>query len=59
MSEIRVRNSAWMDRMRIQALLQQIAQRRGNSPMWDMLEQAVDAEGRRQKQERDRAQSNE
>jgi predicted transcriptional regulator len=52
---ITVRNPALFDRLRMQALLSQIARERGRDQMWTMLEQAIAAEGQRQQQEIDRA----
>jgi predicted transcriptional regulator len=54
---ITIRNPALFDRLRIQALLSQIARERGRDQMWSMLEQAIAAEGQRQQQEIDRATS--
>lgn len=45
---ISVKNPALMDRLRIQALLRGIADQRGRDQMWNLLEQAVRAEGLRQ-----------
>lgn len=54
---ITVRNPVLFDRLRIQALLSQIARERGRDAMWHLLEQAIAAEGQRQQQELDRATS--
>ena len=47
MSEIRVRNPALMDRLRIQALLRNIADHRGEDQMLILLQQALTTEFRR------------
>lgn len=47
MSEIRVRNPALMDRLRIQALLRGIADARGEDQMLVLLQQALTTEFRR------------
>jgi hypothetical protein len=44
MSEIRVRNPALFDRLRLQALLRSIADQRGEAEMLRLLEQALAAE---------------
>jgi len=52
-----VKNPALFDRLRMQALLAQIARHRGNSEMWNLLEQAIAAEGQRQQHENEHARS--
>ena len=47
MTDIRVRNPALMDRLRIQALLRRIAQDRGEDQMLILLQQALTTEFRR------------
>ena len=47
MSEIRVRNPALFDRLRIQALLRNIADHRGEDQMLILLQQALVTEFRR------------
>ena len=54
---ITVRNPALFDRLRMQALLAQIARERGRDTMWTLLEQAVTAEGLRQQHEIEHAES--
>jgi len=54
---ITVRNPALFDRLRMQALLAQIARERGRDAMWTLLEQAIAAEGQRQQHEIDHAKS--
>lgn len=48
MSEIRVKNPALLDRLRIQALLRSIADARGVDAMNRILQQAIEIEFRRQ-----------
>ena len=54
---ITIKNPALFDRLRIQALLAQIARQRGSDDMWDLLEKAIECEGLRQAHEIEHAES--